>query len=223
MKRALMLPLGGLLLFGAALLAPAQQAAAHAAYDHSTPARDEVVQQPPARVDVWFKEEIFRQAGADYVRVFDEQDAQVSTGDGSFDDDDRTHMFADMPANAAPGRYIVRWMATSDEDGDTDEGAFCYYVAVQPTAEQQAECATFVEAETPVATSVGATATAATPTTAGSETTIAPTPTIVTPATEDDGGSGAPTGAIIGGIIAGAVAVVIIVGAVVIWLRRLLA
>jgi len=45
---------------------------------------------------------------------------------------------------------------TSDADGDTDDGAFCFYVEVGPSPEQQAECAAL--AEEPAPTAAGGTA-----------------------------------------------------------------
>lgn len=194
---------------------------AHAAYDHSTPARDEVLQAAPAKVDVYFKQEVLKQQGQYYVRVLDEQETQVSTpDDGTFDEDDRTHIFADLPAGLPNGRYIVRWSNVSFEDGDSGEGAFCFYLAVEPTAAQQAECAAFAEEEpTAATTSVSSPEASATPVV--SETPQpSPTPTIA-PSSDDD--NGAPVGLIIGGIIAGVVVLAIAGGAAVIWLRRTLA
>jgi methionine-rich copper-binding protein CopC len=205
------------------LVEGAPSAFAHAEYESSTPAKNEVLQTPPARVDVFYAQEMSRQAGRYFLRVFNEQDVQVSEGDGTIDDDDRTHMFATLPADLAPGRYIVDWMNLSDEDGDEDAGKFCFYVAVQPTPEQQAECAAFEEAEggaTP--TAGGATATAAPATSvptepAGTSPTATPEDT-----SEDEDDGGTSTGLIIGGVIAGVVALVIVGGAAAIWLRRTL-
>lgn len=120
---------------------------AHADYVRSEPAPNVVLAEPPARVDVWFTQEIFKREGANFVRVFDEQEVQVSEGNGTVDDDDRTHMFAELQSGLPAGRYIVRWMTTSDEDGDTDDGAFCFYAGVEPTAEQEVECTAFGEPE----------------------------------------------------------------------------
>ena len=84
---------------------------------------------------------MFKQEGANFVRVFDEQNEQVSEGDGIVDDDDRTHISATLPPDLGDGRYIVRWKTTSDLDQDTLGGAFCFYVGVEPTVEQEGECA----------------------------------------------------------------------------------
>jgi len=192
--------------FGAALLGAivgTTPVFGHADYERSEPARDAVVAAPPERVDVWFTQDLFKQTGANFVRVFNEQGSQVS-GDGVVDDDDRRHIFAELPQGLASGRYVVQWMTTSDEDGEADEGAFCFYVGVEATAEQETECASFASEEEPTETSAPrATATAA--------------PTSGT--TESDDGGGA-TVAIVVGVIVGVAALAVVVGGGAAWLRR---
>ncbi|OGO52447.1 MAG: hypothetical protein A2148_02725 [Chloroflexi bacterium RBG_16_68_14] len=211
-----------LALVGLGLLVGPAHVSAHADYERSEPARGAVLLEPPARVDVWFTQDVFKKQGANFVRVFDEQDVQVSQGDGEVDDNDRTHVSATLPPGLPDGRYIVRWMTTSDEDGDTDEGAFCFYLRVEPSAGQAAECAALAGPEgeaSPTAAAATPTEPAATtPTEAGA----APTPT-TGPAEGEDGDGGIPTAAVVGGAVAGAVVLVIVVGAVALWLRRTLA
>lgn len=197
----------------------------HAEYERSTPGRNEILPEPPARVDVYFSQEVRKIQGANYVRVFNDADEQVSTGDGVVDDNDRTHIYAELPEPLAPGRYVVAWQTLSDEDNDSDEGAFCFYVNTMPTAEQLAECAQFDAAQGAPKTTPGAaptkppapppTATPPSPPTA----TAAPlaTPTAVVP--EDEGGDGANAGLIVGIIIAAIVAAGAIGGGAY-WLRR---
>ncbi|MBI4570673.1 MAG: copper resistance protein CopC [Chloroflexi bacterium] len=185
---------------------------AHAGYDHSVPDRDEVVQAAPDHIDVYFTQEVFKQAGANYVRVFDEADVQVSDGDGVVDDDDRTHISTAFPSTLTPGRYIVRWATLSDEDGDDDSGAFCFYVAVEPTVAQQVECAELA-GEEDASPTPGATAT-------GGATQASPVAT-ATPADGggNDGGGGL-NGALIGGVIGGVAAVAVVGAGLVLWQRR---
>ena len=210
MKRTHVRMLGAMaLLLAAALLFPAARAAAHAGYESSTPAKDQVVPAAPGQVDVYFTQEVFKQAGANHVRVFaDDGTTQVSDGDGTVDDNDRTHISAALPAGLANGRYIVKWMTTSDEDGDTDDSAFCFYVGVQPAAAQQAECASFEPTEVPTGAATEPASPAAT-----EQLTPAPT-SDDTPSADDDGGS---TGLIIG-VVAGVIVAVIIVGGAGLWL-----
>jgi methionine-rich copper-binding protein CopC len=212
MKRAQIRALGALaFLFSAALLIPAGRAAAHAAYDHSTPAKDEVVPTAPSQVDVYFKQDVFKVAGQYYVRVFaDDATTQVSTGDGTVDDNNRKHISATLPANLAQGRYIVKWHNVSDEDGDPDTGAFCFYIGVQPTAAQQAECASFEP--TPVPTIAVGTASSSPVSTQTAAATAVPTPG------STSGGGSSSTGVIIG-VVAGVIAAVVVVGGAGLWWR----
>jgi methionine-rich copper-binding protein CopC len=192
-----------LALLGAGLFASAELALAHADYERSQPAQNEVLPDSPEQVDVWFTQEVFKREGENFVRVFDEQNAQVSEGDGEVDDDDRSHVFTTLPPGLQPGRYIVRWKTLSDIDGDRDEGAFCFYVAVEPTADQEADCAELSgeEEEPPPPTSVAA-------------------PTAIASDGDADGdGDGAPAAAIIGGVVAAIVAVVAVAGGFVLWRR----
>ena len=217
MKRSYVQILGAMaVLLAAALLLPAGRAAAHAAYDHSTPAQDEVVPTAPSQVDVYFKQDVFKVAGAYYVRVFDDQATQMSDGDGVVDDNDRKHITATVTSTLPDGRYIVRWMNTSDEDGDEAEGAFCFYINVQPTAADTAECAGLNPTEEPAATgSPGATTQATSAAT--SATTPEASPTVAPEPNNKDNGSN--TGVIVGVIVAVAV-VVVVVGGAALYLRR---
>lgn len=227
--------LGSVLLGAGALVAlglvlGAASVSAHADYERSEPGRNEILAEPPTRVDVWFTQEVVKREGEYFVRVFDEQEIQVSEADGVVDDDDRTHIFATLPFDLPDGTYVARWMTRSDIDGDTAEGAFCFSVRVEPTADQAAQCAAF-DAEQGIATATEAagsepTEPATTPTlTQAPPTNTPPAEPTATPAQiggEDDDG-GAPIGAIVGGVIGGVVVLGIVVGGVVIWLRRTLA
>lgn len=214
--------LGLLLAVACALLLIPSSVSAHAGYESSTPARDEVVASAPAQVEVFFTQEVFRQEGENFVRVFDDSGAQVSDGDGVIDDDNRAHITAALPPDLTAGRYIVRWKTLSFEDNDSEEGAFCFYIAVEPTQAEADECAALAgeEGETPGAPTAEASATA-TPTEAGpAETPVtSPAPTAADTSSDDDGGT--PT-AVIVGIIAAVVVVVVIGGGAVVWLRRTL-
>jgi methionine-rich copper-binding protein CopC len=196
------------LVLGVVLLTPAGRAAAHAAYDHSTPAKDEVVPTAPSQVDVYFKQDVFKQAGSYYLRVFSDAGSQV-TDDGTVDDNDRTHMSVALPRGLPHGRYTVQWKTTSDEDGEEDSGAFCFYLGVQPTAAQQAECASF--APTPVPTIAAATA-------SGSPVaTQTPTPTAAPTPGSTSSGASSSTGVVLG--VVGVIVAVVIAGGAGLWWR----
>ncbi len=182
----------------------------HADYDSSEPGRDEIVADAPERVDVFFKQDVVKRAGAFYVRVSDETGAQVSVDDGVVDDDNRRHIYAEFSASVIPGRYIVEWMTTSDQDGEADDGAFCFYVGVEPTADQEAECAAFDDDAPPVPTD-----TAAEPTIPADD----PAPTVVAPSDGDGDDDGSNTGLIVGIIVVIVAVAVVAIGGFV-WMSR---
>ena len=204
------------LAIGAAVLIPAVTVFGHAAYDHSTPNAEEVVATAPAQVDVFFKEDLVRTQGQYFVHVFNDQNAQVSDGDGTVDDADRSHISATLQQDLGQGRYIVRWKTVSDGDGDEAEGAFCFYVGTQPNSSQTAEClaleATPASEATIVGTGTPSTAEATSATTPEASPTVAPV--------DNSGDNGSNTGAIVGGIIGGIAAVVVLVGGVAFYMRR---
>lgn len=200
-------------------LALATQVFGHASYDHSTPARDEVVAESPDQLDIYYAQDVRKIAGANSITVLDEGANTVNLDEGIVDDDDRTHMFTELPPNLPPGRYIVQWETLSDLDDEEDSGAFCFYVAVEPTAAQADECAAFDTAEEePTATSPSEEPTDA----AGDTTPMAEEPTATTVAptdgTEDD--DGGVSGGVIVAIVAGVIVVVVAVGAAAYWMRR---
>jgi methionine-rich copper-binding protein CopC len=188
-----------------ALLVPAIGVSAHAAYDHSTPNADEKVTTPPASVDVFFKEQIKREAGTYFVHVEDSTGTQVSDGDGVLNEDTRDEITSAIPTTLADGRYIVRWENVSDDDNDEASGGFCFYVNVQPTAADTAECAGLNPTEEPAGSpeaTTAATSAATSATTPEASPTVAPT--------TDNKDNGSNTGVIIGIIVA--VVVVVVVG-----------
>lgn len=116
---------GGLLLVG-----PAH---AHAGYLRSVPGDGAVVASSPARVDIWFTQELFRRAGENWIRVFGPGERPAHSGEAQIDDDDRRHMWVALESGLEPGRYRVDWRTLSAEDGDSDEGSFQF--TLDPQAE----------------------------------------------------------------------------------------
>lgn len=183
---------------------------AHADYESSVPDRNEVVAGSPDEVQVFFTQDVIKREGLYYVRVFDENDVQVSEGDGVVNDDDRSNINAELPQPLEPGRYVVEWMTTSDIDGDDDEGAFCFYVAVEPTAEQQAECAEFADEPLETATQ-GAQSTEPAATQADGQPTEV-SPTAVPPDGPGDGDDGGTNVGLIVAIVVGVIVVAAVLG-----------
>ena len=161
------------LLLAALLLGSEQRAFAHAGYEDSTPGDGETVSESPERVDVVFAQEIARQGGLPTMIVVN-QFGDLIADDSVLDDDDRKHIYIDLPPSLGAGRYTVIWHTLSDEDGEEAQGAFHFFVGEAPD-------------ETSAATTTPAAAT------------ITPPPTAID---SDDGGNDVPLWALIGGVAA---------------------
>ncbi len=116
----------GLLLVGTAY--------AHAAYVRSNPGADAVITAPPARVDIWFAQELFRRKGENTIHVTAPDGQEVSVGDTVIDDDDRTHVWVNLKPDLAAGVYHVAWKNISLEDGHPSEGSFQFTIDPQAAA-----------------------------------------------------------------------------------------
>ena len=109
---------------------------AHADYDRSVPAADEVVLQAPQQVQVWFTQELFRREGQNSLEVYGPDEQRVDLDDFAIDDDDRKLMTVSLPPDLANGVYTVRWRSLSADDGDDADGEFQFTIqADEPTAE----------------------------------------------------------------------------------------
>jgi methionine-rich copper-binding protein CopC len=115
--RAILLAvLGGLLLVGSAQ--------AHAEYLRSEPGHGAVVATPPARVDIWFTQELFRRQGENRIEVYGPDGQAVHLDEAQIDDDDRRHLWVLLQPGMPPGEYRVEWRSLSAEDGHPGEGDF---------------------------------------------------------------------------------------------------
>jgi copper resistance protein C len=117
---------GGLLLVGIAY--------AHAAYVRSSPGAEAIVATLPARVDIWFAQELFRRQGENAIHVTAPDGQEVSVGDTTIDDDDRKHIWVNLKPNLAAGAYVVAWKNVSLEDGHPSEGSFSFTINPQAAA-----------------------------------------------------------------------------------------
>lgn len=155
---------------------------AHAGYDSSVPAADEVVAQAPQRVQVWFTQDLFRREGQNGLEVYGPDNQRVDEDDAAIDDDNRKLMTVSLQSDLADGLYTVRWRTLSADDGDDAEGEFQFNIlADEPEAEATP---TAVPTEAPTAAAENA---QPSPTnTAQAESTEAqPTPTTAATAPED--------------------------------------
>lgn len=140
-RRVALSPLAVAIVLGAAVLAllpvAPPRALAHAEYERSTPGADGVVRTSPARIDVWFTQELFRRAGANELRVLTEDGRRVDDAQPVVDDADRSQLSVQVAEELGPGVYTVEWRSLSALDGDTAEGSFRFTVdpsAPEPTA-----------------------------------------------------------------------------------------
>jgi methionine-rich copper-binding protein CopC len=115
------------------LLMPVVRVSAHAAYDHSTPGDGEVVATEPAKLDVYFKENMTRANGLPTLIVVNDSGDKVDAG-SVLDDNDRTHISDALSPSLPNGRYTVIWHNVSADDGEEAQGSFHFYIggAVTP-------------------------------------------------------------------------------------------
>lgn len=120
-----------------ALVASVEPARAHAAYEESEPAFAAVLETSPDRIELRFTQELFRREGANSIALTHAgTEASISLGEVEIANQDRHLMAASVLQPLAPGRYEVSWTNLSAEDGDTDSGAYPFYVGRQPTPEE---------------------------------------------------------------------------------------
>jgi methionine-rich copper-binding protein CopC len=121
----LLLPLAAAL--AVLLLMPVVRVSAHAAYDHSTPGDGEVVATEPAKIDVYFKENMTRANGLPTLIVVNDSGDKVDAG-SVLDDNDRTHLSDALSPSLPNGRYTVIWHNVSADDGEEAQGSFHFYI-----------------------------------------------------------------------------------------------
>ncbi len=123
-------PVAGRALASSALLAAlawTSAALAHARLVRADPAPGAVLRTPPRLVRAVFNEELSQRGSA--IAVVDGRGARVDDGRGGLDLNDlerRTLVARLRPVG--PGRYTVRWQATSADDGYVARGRYTFTV-----------------------------------------------------------------------------------------------
>lgn len=112
----------------ALLLAPAQDAAAHAFLASSTPAANDVLPNEPATVTLRFTEPL--ETSYSRADLFDQSGAQVTGASSSIEPDGRT-MTVDLPGGLANGTYALLWRTLSTADGHTAQGYLPFTIGTQ--------------------------------------------------------------------------------------------
>lgn len=100
-------------------------ASGHAFLDHAEPPVGSTVRNAPARVEVWFSQDL--EPAFSTLRVLDSAGKQVDKKDKSVPERDRARMTVSLPP-LAPGRYRVLWRALS-VDTHVTEGDFTFELA----------------------------------------------------------------------------------------------
>ncbi|HEY2190451.1 MAG TPA: copper resistance CopC family protein [Caldimonas sp.] len=98
---------------------------AHAFLDHAQPPVGSVVHEAPARVEVWFSEDL--EPAFSTLKVLNAADQQVDRMDKSVPGSDRSRMSVSLKA-LPPGKYRVRWRAVS-VDTHVTQGDFTFEIA----------------------------------------------------------------------------------------------
>jgi copper transport protein len=117
------------LLAGAAVLALAPAAGAHAVLESSTPADGASVEEAPAIVSLTFTEE--PEPDLSQIEVLDAGGEVVSTGPASVVPDDPSTVEVPL-GGVGEGVYTVTWRVVSRVDGHTTAGAIAFGVGVDP-------------------------------------------------------------------------------------------
>ena len=119
----------GILIAGGLLFT--ETAHAHSAYVHSNPGADAVIATSPAKVEIWFSQELFRRKGENVIHVSGPDGLEISSGKTTIDDDDRTHIWVELNPNLPAGKYLVEWKNISVEDGHSTEGSSNFIIDPQ--------------------------------------------------------------------------------------------
>ena len=109
-----------------AVLAFAATAWAHPKMVLSRPVANAQLARPPAKVQVWFDEELNTKGSK--LTVWNQDNERVDTGDGKVSLDDRKLIKAALKP-LPPGRYTVQWRAMADDDRGVTQGEFTFRVA----------------------------------------------------------------------------------------------
>jgi methionine-rich copper-binding protein CopC len=110
------------------LVFPAPDALAHAQPERAEPPINGRVATAPAKLEVWFTEEVDTSDVLLTVRSID--GAIVDQGDTAVDlfDPERRHVTVTLKPNLPPGQYNVQWHTLSALDGDSADGFFSFFV-----------------------------------------------------------------------------------------------
>jgi copper transport protein len=109
------------------LLVPVASAhSLHASPVRSDPPASAILQAPPARVRMWFSEDL--NPLTSHLWVIDPANHEVDRGDSHVSDDDAREMEVSLPLLPA-GMYVVVWRTQSAEDGHVAGSSYYFRIA----------------------------------------------------------------------------------------------
>lgn len=106
-------------------LVMASPAVAHPKLVKAQPAKGAILKKTPAKVQLWFHEELDTKASG--FTVLDQKKDRVDSGDGKVNLDNRMMMEGTVKP-LPPGVYTVKWTAVADDDQGVTEGTFTFRV-----------------------------------------------------------------------------------------------
>ncbi|HWO53889.1 MAG TPA: copper resistance protein CopC [Paenibacillus cookii] len=98
---------------------------AHAYIVKSSPAENEALQKPPAKIDIYFNEPLQKAFHA--IKVTDSAGKTVNASESRFPDGENSALEADLQPNLPNGMYAVQWKAVS-ADGHPIEGTYSFRI-----------------------------------------------------------------------------------------------
>jgi methionine-rich copper-binding protein CopC len=110
----------------AVVLAFAATAWAHPKLVRSRPVVNAQLSRPPAKVQVWFDEELDTKGSK--LTVWNQDSTPVDGGNSKVSLDDRKLIEVGLKP-LPPGRYTVKWRAMADDDKGVTQGDFHFTVA----------------------------------------------------------------------------------------------
>jgi copper transport protein len=118
------------LIIGAAILflGGIGEARAHAVLVFADPEPNAIVRNAPTEMWILFSEPV--EPAFSQITVLAQSGRQIDNGDLTVANEDKTALMVTLPADLAPGTYLVSWRVLSSVDGHTTSGTFPFGVGI---------------------------------------------------------------------------------------------
>jgi methionine-rich copper-binding protein CopC len=128
-KRCALAAVASLLLLLATLLS-ARSALADPQLVRTEPPSDAVLDEAPARVEMWFDQPLASDFAATEVTLaLEGASAEIRPLYAAVDHRDLTRLIVSPPQSLDEGHYVVSWRITSAEDGSVSEGEYAFSIS----------------------------------------------------------------------------------------------